>query len=76
MRIGSKEERSLILDQLTQSLIAAKCTDLDTLREVDRLCRRTWDPIHRGWVLWSHYLEGILAGAYLEWVRSNCRKVE
>lgn len=74
MRINSKAERAEILVLLTKQLIETKCTDLDILKQVDRLCRRTWFDIHRGWVRWSSYLERVLGGPekYNEWAKINC----
>lgn len=76
-RINSKEERAEILVLLTKQLVDTECVDLEILRQVDRLCRRTWSDIHRGWVSWSYYLDGILGGQeYSDWARQNCDRLE
>lgn len=73
IRIGSKEERVGILQLLTRALIVNQCSDLEILKQVDRLCRRTWSDIHPGWVMWSYYLENLLGSeAYSDWARINC----
>ena len=77
MRAGSKEERAEILVRLTTRLIDTKCSDFVVLTEVDRLCRRAWGDVHRGWVRWSHYMEGLLGQeCYDEWARANAEGAE
>lgn len=73
-RIGSREERSEVLVRLTQHLIGAECKDLGILTEVDKLCRRTWGDIHRGWVSWGFYMERLLGREeYSDWAKANCK---
>ncbi len=72
MRINSKQERAFILGILTRSLIESNCKDLMILTMVDKLCRRTWEDIHPGWIKWSYYLENLLGTKYKEFARANC----
>ena len=74
MRVGSRQERSLLLDALTERLMAHGCVDLVALAAVDALCCRTWDAMHPGWLRWSFYVRGLLPGRdYHAWGAANGR---
>lgn len=76
-RVGSKQERRQILLLLTDHLVDSNCTDLEILKQVDRLCRRTWSDINRGWIRWSYYLEKLLGvKEYNDWARQNCNRLK
>lgn len=76
-RINSKAERGEILVRLTKRLIEVKCTDLETLTHIDRLCRRTWGDLHCGWISWSYYMGKVLGREhYQAWAQENCRRMD
>lgn len=75
-RIGSKQERAQILILLTKQLMDSGCEDLEVLKQVDRLCRRTWSDIDRGWIRWSYYVEKLIGSQeYDKWATQNCLSV-
>lgn len=77
MRLNSREERAEILVLLTTRLIGTGCVDIEILKQVDRLCRRTWPDLHSGWISWAYYLEFHLgAELYGVWARENCMPVK
>lgn len=73
-RLNSKEERSVILVSLTNKLMDSGCSDIETLTEVDKLCRRTWPDLHPGWIRWAFYIEKLIGiEEYKSWARNNCQ---
>ena len=85
LAMNKKDRKDLgeILVDLTHELINNKCIDMNILKHVDRLCRRTWSDIHYGWVQWSYYIAVLLGPkevvsngdftAYEKWAEENCK---